>query len=212
MKKMIVLFVGCVLALSSCASGPKTTSDGRAGTSGVKPSWPKTTDDGRAVVGGMPLFVKNALKDIPADVLVGVGSARVGAAGLGNARTMATSRARAEIGRQLNLVGTSAILDFAASSEVSQKDAAAYGEEVSRQLSKADLTGSKVIEQDLDGDTPANYWVVVILGKDSVAKEINQAQAAARLAVPKAAAIDAAARMDKAFEKIASEPIGVSNN
>ncbi|MDR2491473.1 MAG: hypothetical protein LBD20_08750 [Spirochaetaceae bacterium] len=53
---------------------------------------------------------------------------------------------------------------------------------------------------------------MVTLGKNSVAKEINQAQAAARLAVPKAAALDAAARMDKAFEKIASEPVGFSSN
>ena len=178
-----------MLALSSCTSEPKTTSDGRA------------------VTGGMPLFVRNAIKDLPCDVLVGVGSARVGAAGIGIARTMATSRARAEIGRQLNLVGTSMINDFAATSEVVPNDAVAYGEAVSQQLSQADLSGSKIIEQDVDGDTPANYWVVVILGKDSVAKEINQAQAAARLAVPKAAA-----RMDKAFEKIANEPIGFSGN
>jgi hypothetical protein len=55
----------------------------------------------------------------------------------------------------------------------------------------------------LDGDN--TYWVVVILDKDRVAKVINQAQAAARLAVPKAAALDAVAEMDKAFEKLARE-------
>jgi hypothetical protein len=50
------------------------------------------------------------------------------------------------------------------------------------------------------------------MGKNSVAQEINQAQSAARLAVPKAQALDAAARMDAAFDKIASEPIEVSSN
>ena len=194
MKKMLILFVGCVLALSSCASGPKI----------------KTTDDGRAVVGGMPLFIRNAIKTVQPDVLVGVGSAKIGAAGLGQARTVAAARARAEISRQLNSMVRAMLTDFTASNEVTPKDANSYQESITMTLSKADLTGSSVIEQDQDGDN--NYWVVVTLGKNNVAKEINQAQAAARLAVPKAAALDAAARMDKAFEKIASEPIGFSSN
>ena len=192
MKKTMILFTVWVLAVSSCASGPKTT------------------DDGRAVKGGMPLFVRNAVKGVPADVLVGVGSARVGAAGLGQARTIAAGRARAEISRQLNSMVRDMMTDFVASSEVSPKDAVSYQETITMQLSKADLTGSSIIEQDQDGDN--NYWVVVTMGKTSVAKEINQAQAAAKLAAPKAAALDAAGRMDKAFEKIASEPVGVSSN
>jgi hypothetical protein len=192
MKKMLIFLTICALALSSCASGPKTTSDGRA------------------VKGGAPLFVRDAVKKAPADVLVGVGSAKIGAAGLGQARTIAASRARAEIARQLNAIVRDMVTDLTASSEVSPKDAVSYQETITMQLSKADLTGSSIIEQDADGDN--NYWVVVTLGKTSVAKEINQAQAAAKLAAPKAAALDAAARMEKAFEKIASEPVGVSSN
>jgi hypothetical protein len=193
MKKIAILLAGCVLALSSCAS------------SGVT----KTTDDGRAVQGGMPLFVRNAVKNAPPDTLVGVGSAKIGAAGLGQARTIATARARAEISRQLNTIVKDALTDFTASSEVSPKDAVSYQESITMTLSKSDLTGTSVIEQDQDGDN--NYWVVVSLGKTNVAQEINQAQAAARLAVPRAAALDAAARMDAAFDKIASEPIGFSD-
>jgi hypothetical protein len=77
-------------------------------------------------------------------------------------------------------------------------------------LSKSNLSGSSIIEEDRDGGD--NYWVVAVLGKSSVAQEINQAQAAARLAVPKAQAFDAAARMDAAFDKIVAEPIGFSGN
>jgi hypothetical protein len=192
MKKMLILFTGCVLALSSCATGPKLT------------------NDGRAVKGGMPLFVRNAVKNVPSDTLVGIGSAKIGAAGLGQARTVATARARAEISRQLNSMVRDMLTDFTASSEVTSKDAVSYQESITMTLSKADLTGSSIIEQDQDGDS--NYWVVVTLGKNNAAKEINQAQAAARLAVPKMQSLDAAARMDKAFEKIASEPIGFSGN
>ncbi|MDR2491474.1 MAG: hypothetical protein LBD20_08755 [Spirochaetaceae bacterium] len=123
MKKMLILFAGCVLALSSCASGPKTT------------------DDGRAAVGGMPLFVRNAVKNVSADTLVGVGSAKIGAAGLGQARTVAAARARAEISRQLNSMVRDMLTDFTASNEVTPKDANSYQESITMTLSKADLTG-----------------------------------------------------------------------
>jgi hypothetical protein len=166
-------------------------------------------DDGRAVQGGMPPFVQKAAAAVPANTLVGIGSAKIGAAGLGQARTIAAARARAEISRQLNTIVRDMLTDFTASSEVSPQDAIAYQESITMTLSKSDLTGSSVIEEDRDGDN--NYWVVVSMGKANVAQEINQAQAAARLAVPKAQALDAAARMDAAFEKAVSEPVGYSN-
>ncbi|MDR2491361.1 MAG: hypothetical protein LBD20_08165, partial [Spirochaetaceae bacterium] len=112
MKKMLILFAGCVLALSSCASGPKVS------------------NDGRAVKGGMPLFVRNAVKNVSADVLVGVGSAKIGAAGLGQARTVAAARARAEISRQLNSMVRDMLTDFTASNEVTPKDANSYQESI----------------------------------------------------------------------------------
>lgn len=195
MKRFVVMAAVCALALAACASTGSAT---------------KTTGDGRAVQGGMPQFVNNAVKSAPANALVGVGSAKIGAAGLGQARTIASARARADISRQLNSMVRDMMADFTASSEASPQDALSYQESLTLTLSKSELTGSTIIEQDRDGDN--NYWVVVSMGKDSVAGEINQAQAAARLAVPKAQAFDAAARMDAAFEKIAAEPIGVSTN
>ena len=197
MKKVFVL-IGCVLAVSACASAPASAS---------KTS--KTTSDGRAVTGGRPQFVQNAVKK-KADTLYGVGVAKIGAAGLGQARTIASSRARADISRQLNLIVKEALRDFTESSEVSPQDAVSYQEVVIETLSKSALTGSSIIEEDRDGDN--NYWVVMTMGKSNVAQVINQAQAAARLAVPKAQALDAAARMDAAFQKIAAEPVGVSGN
>jgi hypothetical protein len=158
----------------------------------------------------MPQFVQSAVKQSPADTLVGVGSAKIGAAGLGQARTIAAARARAEISRQLNSMVRDMMVDFTASSEALPQDALSYQESLTMTLSKSELTGCSIIEEDRDGDN--NYWAVVTMGKTNVAKEINQAQAAAKLAVPKAQAFDAAARMDAAFEKIASEPVGVSGN
>jgi hypothetical protein len=184
--KTIIIFLGCMLALFNCASQAQTTSDGRA------------------LTGGMPQFVNMAVNNAPKDVLVGVGSARIGAAGLGQAQTIAEARARADISRQLNTIVKTAFTDITASSEVSSKDAVSYQESITIALSKSTLTGATIIEADRDGDN--NYWVVVFLGKTSVAQE------AARMAAPQAQAFDALEQMDKAFDKIARDPIGVSNN
>jgi hypothetical protein len=192
MKKTVILFVGCVLALSSCASGPKTTKDGRA------------------VTGGMPPFIEKAIKAEGRKVLVGVGSARIGAAGLGQARTIADARAAADITRKLQRLVRTSTLDNTESAEISPKDVTSFQEVTVKTLAQSTLVGLTVVEEGRDGDN--NYWIVAVLSKDDVAKEINQAQAAAKLAVPKAAARDAAARMDAAFDKIAKEPIGVSSN
>jgi hypothetical protein len=190
--KTIMICLGCMLALSSCASQAQTTSDGRA------------------LTGGMPQFVNMAVNNTPKDVLVGVGSARIGAAGPGQAQTIAEARARAGISRQLNTIVKTAFTDYTASSEVSTKDAVSYQESITIALSKSTLTGATIIEADRDGDN--NYWVVISMGKTSVAQEIGKAQEATRMAAPQAQAFDALARIDKAFDKIAKGPIGVSNN
>ena len=195
MKKLFIFFAGCVLMLSGCATVSQNA---------------RTTNDGRAIQGGTPQFVQNAVKNAPSNTLVGIGSARIGAAGLGQARTIAAARARAEISRQLNSIVKDMLTDFTASSEVTSQDAISYQESITMTLSKSELTGSSIIEEDRDGDN--NYWVVVTMGKVSAVQELNQAQAAARLAVPRAQALNAASRMDAAFEKIANEPIKVSGN
>jgi hypothetical protein len=87
MKKVSILFAGCMLTLLSCASNLKTEKI------------------------GMPFFVIDAIKAIKAikndmelNVLVGTGSAYLTVAGLDLARTTAVARARTEIWRQLSRI------------------------------------------------------------------------------------------------------------
>jgi hypothetical protein len=95
------------------------------------------------------------------------------------------------------------IRDYQSSSEVDPDAALSYQENITVQLSKSQLVGSRVVVEDRDAD--GQIWCVVYLDKTGVAREISQAAAAARLAVPKAASIDAEKRMDEAFEQIAAE-------
>ena len=162
----------------------------------------------RTVPGGFPEFVKKAFLNAPEDVLVGVGNAKLAA--ISQSRTISTNRARAEIARQMNTMVQDMIRDYQASSEVDPAAALSFQENFTLSLSKATLQGSTVVEQDIDKD--GMVWTVVYLGKTSVAQEINQAQAAARLAVPAMASFNAEDRMNAAFDRINSQEAQVGSN
>jgi hypothetical protein len=76
-------------------------------------------------------------------------------------------------------------------------------------LSKSTLTGSAIVDEDQDDN--GNYWVVVMLSKVNTVKEINQAQAAARLAVPAMASFNAEDRMNAAFDRAYGSEIGIGD-
>jgi hypothetical protein len=196
MKKMIgITIILCfVLGFSGCGSTGKG----------------KSTGDGRGerkIGGNVPQFVKDAVKKTPEDALIGIGTAR--AASLSLARTTATTRARAEISRQMNTMIQDMVRDYSAGSEIDPKAALSFQENITVALSKSTLTGSSIVEEDTDKD--GNYWVVVMLSKASTVNEINQAQAAARLAVPAMASFNAEDRMNKAFDKAYGAEIGVGD-
>ena len=151
----------------------------------------------RQVPGGFPEFVREAILNAPEDVLVGIGSARL--ASPAQSRTISTSRARAEISRQMNSIVEDMIRDYQASSEVDPAAAISFQENITVTLSSADVSGARVVEQDMTPDQ--TVWTVVYLDRASIAREITQAQAAARLAVPAMASFDAEARMNEAFAR-----------
>jgi len=205
MKKITGICVALVMitALLGCASKPKTTTTTTTTTTVTTTT--QTTPKERKVSGAVPQFVKDALKKAPEDALVGIGTAR--AASLSLARTTATTRARAEISRQMSSIIQDMVRDYSAGSEVDPKAALSFQENITVALSKSTLNGSVPVEEDLDEN--GNYWVVVMLSKANTVTEINQAQAAARLAVPAMASFSAEERMNKAFDKLYDLEIGV---
>jgi hypothetical protein len=202
MKKIIgVMAALCfVLGIVSCGSSPKNTAQTTTSAAAMKPSE-------RKVGGTVPQFVKDALKKTPEDALVGIGTAK--AQSLSLARTTATTRARAEISRQMNTMIQDMIRDYSAGSEVDPQAALSFQENITVALSKSTLTGSVSVEEDQDEN--GNYWVVVMLSKTNTVQEINQAQAAARLAVPAMASFSAEDRMNAAFDRAYNQELGVGD-
>ena len=168
----------------------------------------KSKKQERTVPAGFPEFVKKAILNAPEDVLVGVGNAKL--ASLSQSRTISTNRARAEISRQMVTIIQDMIRDYQASSEVDPAAALSFQENITVSLSKATLQGATVVDQDIDAD--GQVWTVVFLGKTNVAQEINQAQAAARLAIPAMASFSAEDRMNAAFDRVNNQEIRVGSN
>jgi hypothetical protein len=178
MKKIVnLIYALCVIAaLVACASKPPAS-------------------------GGMPSDIANARRNAPEDVLVGIGNGKLGT--VAQSRTLAATRARAEIANSLDSIVKNMVRDYTASSEVDPNAAIAFQENITVTLSKADLSGAVI--QVEEPDKSGEWWCVMYLSKANVVKEISQAQAAARLAVPAMASFDAEKRMNEAFEQARKE-------
>jgi hypothetical protein len=101
------------------------------------------------------------------------------------------------------------VRDYQAGSEADPSAALSFQENITVALSKSNLVGSTVVDQDsVDGVV----WTVMQLKKADVVNEINQAQAAAKLAVPAMASFNAEARMNAAFANINSQPYQVNDS
>jgi hypothetical protein len=178
MKKFVyVVFVVClVLSVVGCTSKPPASS-------------------------GMPSNVANARRNAPEDVLVGIGNAKMGTKA--QSRNIAATRARTEISNTMDSVVKNMVRDYTASSEVDPQAALAYQENITVTLSKSNLSGAEIWYETEEKD--GMWWVVMHLSKANVVKEISQAQAQARLAVPAMASFDAEKRMNEAFEQAKRE-------
>jgi hypothetical protein len=149
----------------------------------------------------MPPEAANARRNAPEDVLVGSGNAKLGT--VAQSRNIAATRARAEISNSMDSMVKNMVRDYTASSEVDPGAAVAFQENITVTLSKSQLSGAVIQFEEPDSD--GMWWVVMYLSKANVAKEISQAQAAARLAVPAMASFDAEKRMNEAFDQARKE-------
>jgi hypothetical protein len=192
MKKVFVLSVtaGLLLSLAGCAGAPATASSPAAGTGA-----------GGRGLSGVPGFVNDAYLNASEDVLIGIGTYKIGSdmSKMGTGKTFAETRARADLSRQLSTIVKNMVNDYTATSEIDPDAALSFQENITQALSKATLRGARTIK--LDVDENGLLWVVMEFSKSAAASEVDQAASAARLAIPAAAAFDALQRMDTAFSK-----------
>jgi hypothetical protein len=190
-----------IIMVVSCASAGGASSGNSGGT--TEPS-----NYGRRVDSRIPKFVGDAVRNVPEDVLVGVGTAKM--ASLNQSRTISSTRARAELSRQMDTIIRDMVRDYTAGSEVDHSAVLSFQENITVALSQARLQGASIVDEDMD--EAGNYWTVVMLNKTSTVQEINQAVAAAKLAVPAMASFNAEQRMNEAFDRyIGTTEVGYSD-
>jgi hypothetical protein len=181
MKKafILVLTTALILALAGCAS------------------------TGGGQLGGVPEFVNDAYANASEDVIVGIGTYKIGkdTSKMSTAMTFAQTRARADITRQLTTILSNMVNDYVATSELDPDASLSFQESITQALAKAELRGAKVVQSQTDKN--GLYWVVMEYSKSEAANDYSAAASAAKLAVPAAAAFDALTRMENAFDKAA---------
>ncbi|MDR0584133.1 MAG: LPP20 family lipoprotein [Treponema sp.] len=191
MRVFSVFNLAAVLALLlvGCASAPQSG----GGSSSGGPL-------GRGL-SGVPSFVNDAYLNASEDVLIGIGTYKIGndMSKMGTGKTFGETRARADISRQLQTIVKDMTVDYTATSEIDPEAALSFQETITQNLSKSTLRGARTIKMDTDGN--GLLWVVMEYSKSAAAVDVDQAVNAARLAVPAAAAFNALTRMDTAFAK-----------
>ncbi|AEF81991.1 hypothetical protein [Leadbettera azotonutricia] len=184
MKKGFIAFLALVLAFSAfgCKSSPEGVSD---------PSMPPWINE-----------------QPPEDMLWGIGVAD--SAQVQMRMTMADSRARQDIARQIQTLAQGMVTDYAREAGgIDNTAALQFAESVSRQVAQANLQGAV---RDVMWNTPDNktLWVRIKMSKSDAAKTAaDQASKAIESEAARYAefkAMDALKMMDSALDKYSSSP------
>jgi hypothetical protein len=197
MKKVFcIVLVAALAALAGCAT---TAPQSPAPAPEPAPAAPQSP---APVLGGVPQFVNDAYRNASEDVLIGIGTYKIGSdmSKMSTGLTFAQTRARADISRQLTTIIKDMITDYTATNELDPDASLSFQENITQALSKADLKGAKIVTSNTDNGL---LWVVMEYSKSAAANDYSSATAAAKLAVPAAAAFDALSRMENAFDKAA---------
>jgi hypothetical protein len=188
-KLFLVAAVLAALLLGSC----KTTSQSGTASGGTVPAG--ITDP------SMPPWIND---QPPAGELWGIGYAD--SARMNLRMTMADSRARQDLARQIETLARSMVADYdREAGGIDQNTVLYFEQNVSRQLTEAKLTGA-VTDQRWDTPDHKTLWVRVKLSKEDAAGNIQKAvdSEAARYAEFKA--MEALKMLDQQLEKNPQSP------
>jgi len=187
----LALAASALLLATSCASPPP-----------LRPDPPAELPE-RTIAGYVPGPVRDAVMAVPRDALVGIGTASMESKGL--SRTVAQTRARAELVRQLESVVAYMVAGYPGANP---QAALLFREGVTVELSGARLQGATIVyEGFIDGAS----WIAVTLSRNSAMLEIlTAAESVARLTPDANAAMWDRDRLDRALWRNGLAPVLVA--
>ena len=153
---VVIALAGVMVTLFSCASNEKEAGKGE----------------------GLPEWYLSP--PIAEDAIYGVGSAKMSS--LDMYRTMAVSRARDDVARQMKVLVKSAIIDYAQEAGVAEdSQVIAFAETISVQITKTTLRGARTekVEEGVDGTLYALVVCPLSLLEEEAAEEFKRNESAA---------------------------------
>jgi hypothetical protein len=153
---VVIALVGVMVTLFSCASKEKEAGKGEA-----FPEW----------------YLNPPIAE---DAIYGVGSAKMSS--LDMSRTMAVSRARDDVARQMQVLVKSAIIDYAQEAGVAEdSQVISFAETISVQITKTTLKGARTekVEEGADGTLYALVVCPLSLLEEEAAEEFKRNESAA---------------------------------
>jgi hypothetical protein len=156
----------------------------------------------------IPNGVKKAVKNAPKDTLIGIGSATGTNPSL--ARTIAETRARTSIARQLGAMTKEMLQAYRDEGGIDAETVVTIEDGFTVTLSSSTLTGAVIIYQ--EQDARGNWWAVVMLRRDEAFNEIVRARDAVNAAsAHDLVSFDITGKLDSAFDKAATLNIRVNS-
>ena len=205
MKQIIFGISIITMLFSSCAGSQKKTNQESASLEAAAPEAPAPVLE-RKVAETVPDFVLNAVKKVPPDALVGIGTDK--RVSMDMARIGALTRANTSIARQISQTVVVMVRNYSVVSETDPNEVQLFQERITVASTKMQLPATTTIEEDMDDD--GNWWVVVMLDKELVSDVIIYAQDEAAGDFPQMAGFDTTILLPDALAAIAKEEITVA--
>jgi hypothetical protein len=173
-----VILVSLSMVFTGCASAPQTTS-----------TTPK-------LGGGYPQAIQEAINAVPDGYFFGVGSAESKTAA---SKSIAATRARAQVAQELNTVIKNLIEDYNSSSEA-HENLESFQSEITVAVAQAELVGAREIGYYLDDN--GIVWVAIRYSRDEAKQLISQStKDSGKLSESQKSALSAEDRLDKWLTK-----------
>jgi len=160
----------------------------------------------RKIAEKVPEDLKEAIREAPDDVFIGIGAAKMATQAM--SYQTATTRARADISRQVNSVVQKMVIKYTDSSDASSEEKVLFTETITRQTSNVTLPGDGIVTLGTIIDEDGYTWVAISIKKEIVAEQISHSVAEATITVPAMSSFDAEAYFNEAFGETFADELG----
>jgi hypothetical protein len=152
----------------------------------------------------VPAIVRKTVNKAPKDALIGIGKASETGIMAG---TLAETRARAAISRQVNTIMQEMVRMYVAGSGLDDTAVLSFEERITVALSRTTLRGSVII---CEAREAGNYWTAVMIRKDDAFRELARVQEEVKSTTSDLGPVDITINMNQVYDSAVSANITIN--